>query len=436
MKRARNLLIFFLGAFVVFSALTVTTIGANKPVKLRFTTLTRSDAPEVRSLIKLAKEKLNYDLEFVDLGEQRYMEKLSIMLLSGTSDLDIFYEVVPRFVKYVDAGVVMPLDDLAKKDGLDPHAKFGNNLPSFDDGKTYMLPNTKDVWMTLYNKRIFDEAGVPYPEAEGWTWSKYIETAKKLNNPEKGIFGSSMVLEWDSYKYMIAHQMGVPDYKANGESNFDHPAFAEALKFLKDLSDVHKIQPDMLTYMSKKIPYDAWTNGNYGMHVDGGWTSWFVTDKETFPRDWKYGILPMPYPDGYPPSSLSVIGGYAVPKTTKNPEAAFKLARLFAEYEYTVNEKRPPTRVDLSEEEIANYIHDAYIVGNEADGVTVDDYMKAWFDPERKLVNEKVIGKGASVINQLFIDQGQLYMLGKQSLEETMKIIKEKADKAIAEDSN
>jgi len=458
MRKCIRLLSLILAAFMVFALLaacgqksetstgTVSTVDdqqttkqeatakPSEPVKLKFTSQIKATSPDCANLIKMAKEKLNVDLEFVDLGEKDYQDKLAINVLTGSSDIDLFYEVAPRFTKYVNSDVVIALDELAKQQGVDLAGKFGNNIVKFND-KVYLLPNVKDVWMTLYNKKIFDDAGVPYPTAEGWTWSKYIETAKKLTNTEKGIWGSSMSIDWDSYKYMTAHQKGIADYKADGTSNFDDPNFAEALKFLKDLSDVDKVQPDLLTYMSKKIPYDAFTSGKYAMSVNGGWTSTFVSDKKTYPRDWKYGILPMPYPDGGAPTSLSVIGGYAVTKNSKNPEMAFKVAEYFAENEFSFNPKRQPTRVDLSKDDLTKYVTDNFIKGFEDDGVTADDYINAWFSPNAKLVNEKVFGKGDAVINKLFIDEGQLYMLGKKSLEDTMKTIKEKADKAIADDS-
>lgn len=402
-------------------------------VKLKFTAPYNANEAAIGSLIQMAKEELNVDLEFIELSKDQYPDILAINILSGSSDLDLFYDVIPRLQKFVVADSILPLDDLAANAGVDLETKYGPKLVKIL-GKPYLAPNTQDIWLTIYNKKIFDDAGVPYPSEDGWTWEKYIETAKLLTNAEEGIYGSSMVIDWDSYKYMYAHQKGAKDYKEDGTSNFDDPLFAESLKFLKDLSDEHGVQIGMLDYMSKKIAWDHFATGNYAMHINGGWATVFVNDLETYPRDWKYGVLPLPYPEGQPRTSLAVIGGYAVVKGSKDPDAAFKVADLFAEKQYSVDSIRQPTTSDITTADL-----EAYILGTiepfiESDGVTVEDYMNAWYNPDITLINEKVVGTADSYINQLFIEEGELYLLGKQDIETTMKNIKEKADKAIAEE--
>ena len=40
-----------------------------------------------------------------------------------------------------------------------------------------------------YNKKIFDEAGVPYPPTkwtEAWTWDEFVNVAKKLTKDKNG----------------------------------------------------------------------------------------------------------------------------------------------------------------------------------------------------------------------------------------------------------
>ena len=42
-----------------------------------------------------------------------------------------------------------------------------------------------DNLAVVYNTKIFEEAGVPFPTDE-WTWEEFLETAAKLNNKEQG----------------------------------------------------------------------------------------------------------------------------------------------------------------------------------------------------------------------------------------------------------
>lgn len=358
-------------------------------------------------------------------------DKLLVSLMSG-DEMDIMYQAYPNAKKFYDAGVITPLEELTKGTDYNAEKVFGKYLPKFD-GKVYGLPTFVDIWLTLYNKKIFDDAGVPYPKAEGWTWSKYVETAKKLTNTEKGIFGSFMA-NYNNYNYMYAVQCGASHYKQDGTSNYDDPFFAEGLKFYYDLGNVHKIQPDIVTQLGTKMTNDSFTTGKYGMFVCGGWTlSSLMANKEKYPRDWKFGVLPMPYPDGQKKSTLTVIGCYFVPTTSKHKKEAFEAIKLLAEKRYTLGFGKVPCRVDLSNEELNNYITNDLITAYKDDGVTVDDIRAAWFDPNMEVRDEKVIGYGSTNINLTFVQEGQLYATGKQTLEETMKNIKAQSDKAIQE---
>ena len=111
--------------------------------------------------------------------------------------------------------------------------------------------------MRSITTRIFDNTGVPYPKAP-WTWDNYVDTAKKLTDRDKGIWGSYFVLDWEYYYYMIAGQRNVSGYKTPGLSNYDDPSFRESLKFIHDLGEVDKVQPTFKEYKAKKLTWDTW----------------------------------------------------------------------------------------------------------------------------------------------------------------------------------
>ena len=115
------------------------------------------------------------------------------------------------------------------------------------NGKLLSLPYEKSFHAVYYSKKIFDDAGVPYPKTP-WTWDDYVATAKKLTNRDKGIYGSCFFLDWEYYYCMLARQRGVSAYKANGSSNYDDPAFRDAMKFMYDLGETFKVQPGFKEY--------------------------------------------------------------------------------------------------------------------------------------------------------------------------------------------
>jgi multiple sugar transport system substrate-binding protein len=56
------------------------------------------------------------------------------------------------------------------------------------DGQVIGFPAIIDNLSVIYNKDLFDAAGVDYPSAD-WTWDDFRATAKALTDPSKGIFG-------------------------------------------------------------------------------------------------------------------------------------------------------------------------------------------------------------------------------------------------------
>ncbi|MCT4544296.1 MAG: extracellular solute-binding protein [Vallitalea sp.] len=392
-----------------------------------------ADRGETQDLIKLAAEHgIKIKPWIMPVAKDGEADKLLISLMGG-EEIDICYDAYPNMKRKINAGVVYPIEQLAADAGYNMKDKFGGYLPVFDD-EVYGLPAFVDIGITLYNRNLFDKAGIEYPSAENWTWENYIKTAKKLTDESNGIYGSFMPTDWAHYNYFHAIQKGISHYKEEGTSNYDAPEFAEALKFNYDFGNLHKVQPDYLTMKSKQLPYDSFTTGKYGMFVCGCWSTSLMKDKEKYPRDWKFGILPMPYPEGNDKSTITVTGNYWIPTTSKKKEYAFKVISLFAEHQYELGYGKIPARVDISDEELDKYIEENLVEPFKEDGITVDDFRQAYFDPNMKVYPEKIVGYGDVAINQIFCEEGGLYGIGEKSLEDTMKQIKEKADKAIKDD--
>lgn len=356
-------------------------------------------------------------------------------LLAGDA-LDIVYGTVAQLKVFYDAGVLEPLDELASAASYDIKSVFGDSAPVYDDGQTYGLPAFTDVWCTFINTKVFENAGVEIPSAEGWTWEKYIETAQKLTNLDEEIYGSLM-LDYDCYNYMYALQNGAEHYKEDGTSNYDDPRFRDSVEFFYSLGNELQIQPDITTYKAGVYPWNAFpstgvanADGSYdkaqfGMFVCGGWAASMLPDTEKYPRDWQCVILPMPYPEGQEPSTLAVPGCYAVPSTSKNKEAAFEAVRCIAENQYTLGYGRVPARVDLTDEETTDYIENGLVSTYAAtDNIPAEQFKAAWFDPTRKVLSD---------ISQIWTSEAPLYGMGQQDLDTTMQNILDRSNEAIKE---
>lgn len=391
-----------------------------------------TDNAETAGLIDMVYESTGITIEkrIVPEALDGEMDRILIRLLAGDT-VDILYNATPKMKPLIQAGVLLPLDDLAADAGYDMQAIFGDYLPSYG-GHTWALPAFTDIWLTLYNKAVFDNAGIPYPTAEGWTWDEYIRVAGELTNIPGGVYGSLM-LDYNCYNYMYAVQHGASHYTAEGLSNYGDPIFTEGFDFFYSLGSGYKIQPSMREFTAGNIPWDAFftQQAEYGMFVCGGWALQMMAETASYPRNWQFGLLPMPYPEGQTPSTLTLTGSYAIPTTSSNQEAALAAIACIAENQYTLGYGRIPARRDMSAADVDAYIETRLIPTYAADGITVEDVRAAWFDPGRIAYDEKIIGPADSRIDNIWVSIGQQYSQGMIPLERAMVTIRTEADEAI-----
>jgi len=97
---------------------------------------------------------------------------------------------------------LLPLDDYIKSDKDINIEDFYPGLLNYMkvNGTLYGLPAGFTTHVIYYNKKLFDEAKVSYPE-ESWTWQDFIEKAKKLSDPAKKQYGFGVRANPDPYDF-------------------------------------------------------------------------------------------------------------------------------------------------------------------------------------------------------------------------------------------
>ncbi|MEV6247488.1 extracellular solute-binding protein [Streptomyces sp. NPDC051742] len=272
-----------------------------------------------------------------------YQAKLQT-IISGKQAPDVFFNWGGGSIKpYVDAGLLMPLDDFIAKDpGLQ-----SNFLPSvFNtavvDGKPYGVPMRGTQPVLLFsNKKVLADAGVTAPR----TWSELLTAVKTLK--AKGVTPIALGGgdKWPTqmwFQYMYDRVAG-PDLfqKAVGgdKSAWASPDSKKALGMLKELIDTGAFGSN---YDSVKF-------------TDGGSPALLATGKAAFELmgSWEYSTLQDAYPDfvkkdlGYG-SFPTVEGGkgdpnnlagntnnyYSVLKNTEHPEAVADFLKLMYSDEF------------------------------------------------------------------------------------------------------
>ena len=82
---------------------------------------------------------------------------------------------------YMENDILLDLTDYIAKDGVDMSIYYPDIAAIYtrSDGKIFALPKDHDTIALLYNKALFDQAGVAYPTDE-WTYQDMYEAAKAI----------------------------------------------------------------------------------------------------------------------------------------------------------------------------------------------------------------------------------------------------------------
>lgn len=85
---------------------------------------------------------------------------------SGRDMPDVFWMHSNESQKYMENGILMDLTDKIKSSDKLEMDKFPKEIKSIYeyDGKTYAIPKDVDTIALWYNKKMFDEAGLAYPD--------------------------------------------------------------------------------------------------------------------------------------------------------------------------------------------------------------------------------------------------------------------------------
>ena len=255
---------------------------------------------------------------------------------SGGELPDVFWMHINEAEKYMDAGILLNLDDyIAADDKIDIANYYEGIVDIYNhDGHQYGLPKDHDTIALLYNKAIFDKYGVEYP-TDDWTWDDYAAAAAKITEAGKadGVYGTAMNTNdgqdgWYNFIYDWGGYLLSEDKKTSGLDNANTIAgmtwLAENLfPSMPNQSLMADTDPDVM-FMSDII----------GMMLQG---SWMVNTFYKAEHSANYAWAEIPYYDANGNGtadegercSLYNGLGWSAAANTKDPQAAYDLISAF-----------------------------------------------------------------------------------------------------------
>jgi multiple sugar transport system substrate-binding protein len=259
----------------------------------------------------------------------QYWTKLEAAATGGSLP-DVFWMHSSQSSRYASNSVLMDLTDKIKGSSLVDMKKFPSGLVNMyvDGGKNYAIPKDYDTIGLWYNKKLFDEAGVAYPN-ENWTWTEFLAAAKKLTNAEKGIygFGAPMDLQqgFDNFIFQNGGKVLSDDKTKSG---FDTKEVKDAMQWYIDLSLKEKVSPTQTQFAENNYT-TFFESGKTAMALFGSWMLSEFAANENVAKNCDVAVLPQ----GKQRATIYNGLGNAVAANTTHKEEAWKFVEFLGSEE-------------------------------------------------------------------------------------------------------
>lgn len=283
-------------------------------------------------LEEFKKEHGDVNIQWENTPWGEYWTKLQTEVAGGVTP-DVVGMVSMYSQQYIRQGTLLPLNQFIERE---PDVNVDDFWPAImpayrHQGETFAFPYDLSTMLLMYNKKLFDEAGVPHPVGD-WTWDQFLDACQKLT---KDTDGDGKVDQWG---WLLPNLSGwtldVPlttnkasMYNAEGtKSTLDTPEAIETLQWLADLRNVHKVVPtpgeigDVPLFETGRAAM-TWGNPEFVQVL----TSRVGPPRQNDNFAWDVALFPMKQQNGN-----AVQGGsFAIGKTTKYVEQAWTFLKFY-----------------------------------------------------------------------------------------------------------
>jgi len=322
------------------------------------------DRLEVCSVETAKKLEQAFEKEFPDIDvsiesfvSAKYQDQILLLSASGQLSADVILSNTDyRLNVFVDSGIIMPLDELVEKSGIDT-SKYPQVLfqSCTRNGQLYGFPQRPMPRGTVnYNQDLFDELGIPYITRET-TWEEFKEYLKKLTLKDKNgnviRYGCLNKYPQLDLMYLFGGRI-VDDYMNPTKVVFGE----DYVKILGEFLDMAKegLMMPLSIYSalggSKPKIFAERKVATIITHL--GYRGGFATA----PFRWDAELIPAPEGD-FGGAHVDLVG-WSINTKSKNPEAAFKWiewymfslnAQMILESQNEVNTNLIPYAPELQE---------------------------------------------------------------------------------------
>ncbi len=242
----------------------------------------------------------------------------------GGSMPDVFWMHSNEAEKYMSNDMLLDLSDyIADSDEIDL-SNYPDDIVELytHDGSNYAIPKDIDTIALWYNKTMFDEAGIDYPD-ETWTWETYADVAAELTKDDGSQYGTAIrtTNNQDGYYNIIYSYNGGVINEDKTASMYDDPNTIEAMGIIERM--ISEGSMPSLETMSENGTDVMFTSGQVAMIPQGSWMLAAFAENEYSAENADVAVLPMG-PDGKRVSIYNGLG-WAADASGSNTADAWKL---------------------------------------------------------------------------------------------------------------
>lgn len=243
----------------------------------------------------------------------------------GGSLPDVFWMHSNESERYMSNDMLLDLTDKIKasdKIKVENYPEDIWGLYTYKD-HYYAVPKDIDTIAIWYNKKLFDEAGVPYPTSD-WTWDDLTETARKLTKSDGSQYGLAVKMDNNQAGYynLIYDKGGYVISDDKKKSGWDDPKTIEGMNIL-DTWIKEGLMPSAET-MSENGEEVLFQSGKVAMVPQGSWMISSYKANEYTAQNADIVELPKDAKTGKRVSLYNGLG-WAAAKNGKHTEEAWKL---------------------------------------------------------------------------------------------------------------
>jgi multiple sugar transport system substrate-binding protein len=250
-----------------------------------------------------------------------YQDVLISEIEAGTAP-DVFWIPGTDIARFAKAGLILNLADLA---AADPDFDINDFYPgpmeflttSIEEGVPALwgLPRDVSAFALYYNADLFDEAGLPYPGGEDWTWDRFFEAVEEISSLSPSTYGFGMNAWWANWGYFV---------NAAGSSFFNEDLTACGLD--NEATVVGLEAARAMFAANNAVPWgtDAeplFLAGEVGMFMNGRWATPGVIANANF----NWNVAPLPVGPSGKATNWLFWGAYVVNAKTAHPAEAWDL---------------------------------------------------------------------------------------------------------------